>query len=32
VKEKALDLLYAELSFQLMGAKNLDLRLLEVED
>jgi hypothetical protein len=32
VREKALDLLYAELRFQLIGAKNLDLRLLEVED
>lgn len=25
-------MLYAELSFQLIGAKNLDLRLLEVSD
>jgi hypothetical protein len=32
VREKALDLLYAELAFQLIGAKNLDLRQLEVSD
>jgi hypothetical protein len=32
VREKALDLLYAELAYQLKGAKNLDLRQLEVRD
>jgi hypothetical protein len=32
VREKALDLLYAELAFQLIGAKNFDLRLLELSN